>query len=263
MNKSKFSIISDLIFLIFSIFTLAFLSLAFYIGSLALNIIISGLITFLTVSIIKILTDKKNFKKSLTLKRCSEIDSLALSFSLMTDYEQLEFLQSLFSNNYVLDKKTKCLKNSNDKVISYTENEINQQTMINLTRNYKNCKNLTIFCINFDKKALKSVNFIENLAINIYDKIDLYDLCVEKNKLPKKIENTITKTSKLKLILSNIISESKSKGYLICGILILFNSLFLPTKIYYRLIGTILIILSIICKLNKYKSNKIDNKINL
>ena len=128
---------------------------------------------------------------------------------------------------------------------------IDSNILINIISNLdiKNIDILNIVCsehtANINKKILK------NLEINFITKKMLYlDFFNKHNIYPNKENIVLNKpTFCLKNFLYSLFLPNKAKGYFFCGSILLFSSIILPYHYYYIIVGSILVLFGIICKI--------------
>ena len=84
----------------------------------------------------------------------------------------------------------------------------------------------------------------------IVSKKELYDEWFLKHSIfpDASFLNTEKMKISFKKILRNFIVRNKSKSYLFCGFILLFSSIILPYHLYYLIFGSLLIIMSILCR---------------
>ena len=52
--------------------------------------------------------------------------------------------------------------------------------------------------------------------------------------------------------MKNFIQPKKAKSYFCCGLLLIFSGFIIPMKTYYFVLGSLLLLFAIMCKLKKY-----------
>lgn len=254
-KSSKFSKISNLCFLIISIFSLFFLWCNYYINNINISIISSiiFIIAFLIIyAPIKIYTNKKisaSNKKS--LKKDAIIEHLKLSseqecYNLITNLSNLQSATVLSYSHLILD--------NTDIFIDFSSPEANT---INIEKFIKQrlTSNINIYCIN--KPSL--INKINNININFIEINDILRIMEEKDiEILQLYKYEKIHKPNLNTLLFTIFNKEKSRSYFVYGFILLFFSLLTPYSIFYIIMSSILIILSIICKFELIK--KISGK---
>lgn len=248
-KKSIFSEISNTIFLVFTLFLITFLWCNFYLRNFSHSLICSAII-ILTFSLIYIPhkinkykknkyttaeTDKKNYyKNQLLLSNNKEIINFITN---LYEYKNIEFLSD---NHAFTDNK--------DIFICFNEEELTNSKIYDFFKQSVS-NDIYVYSLNKPNFSLK----INNKKISYYNFSDLMTKCKEKNTF---FDNNIIIEKKTKLrvkdVLCIVLGKERSKSYLYLGSLILFSSLFTPYNIYYIVISSILFILSIFSKFNKF-----------
>ena len=247
--QTKFSKLSNLIFLTFTTFVISFVWLNNYISSLRLALISSIIISlFFFISYLvfkhyqnKIYTQKYNNK--------SQLEELKIYLSYCNNTEIIELIKSTYqfdnlkiiSNYHYLDLD----KNADIYLLFEKETLTNED----FTKIYKNriTNNLNVFCINY----LPNYPKLENTTLEVFNLLDINEKLISNN---IKLNNSAKLKIKPKLMAKDILcitlNRSKSRNYFLFGILILFSSIFTPYYIYYTVIGTLLLLLSLYSRFN-------------
>jgi len=254
-NATHFSKISNIIFLMVSIFCLSFLWCNFYIKNFKISlyssiiIIASFCIIFVPLYIIK--QKHTNFSKNEQLK----FEAIKNNLLFSNEIDTLKILSPIINlqnfikiNNHHLYSQ----KDNKDIFLLFYDDNI----FINkLCEIYKSriSNNIIIYCIN----KPNSKDFIENITLNYIDAKEIYNSLKEKE-INFQSNIIIKKKSKLKFkdILYVILSKEKSKSYFWLGILLLFSSMFTPYSIYYIIFSSFLILLAIFCRFNPIFNKK-------
>ena len=249
ITQSKFSKFSNLIFLTFSTFIIAFVWLNKYLSSLRLSIISSIIISlffFVTYLVFKhyqnkIYTQKNNKKLS--------IEELKTHLLFTNNNNLFELLKNIFDfkdtikldNNHYLDTLSNC-----DIYLMLNKEMLEYEDYINIYKNRIN-DNLKVFCINSPSNHPE----LENTNISFVDLLEINKILIDSNTQINNYAKYKNKPKlKLKDILSIVLKKNKSRHYFFYGLLILATSIFTPYYIYYTIIGTILILLSLYSRFN-------------
>lgn len=262
MIKSKLAIAIDSITASLLIFIVAFFWLKRYIKNalfLFFICIIISLVSFVTIF--------KNFIKNYNLQNISIKESKHLSKCLHSLKFSPHFTNVIFFEKLL---KSKYLKNNifeNEQNIYY----INLRTKLEskdffdaLDYQYKNnSKKLIFICENYSDE-FKILLENKNDIFNICSSTELYNLMKETNTFPVIIEQKINFKQKMKNKIDRFIStltKKHFKDYLFSGLSLIILSFFIPYSLYYAIIGTILLSISILC-LVKSKNNKFRHQKN-
>jgi len=245
IKTTKLSKISNIIFAIFATSIITFIWINFYLRNIKLSMIYSLIFSLIIISIIyliKYFTQKKNIKVLNIEKNKSE-----LKF-------KLQFSKRKLVNNYILD----LLKFNHAEQLSsnhFYNHKTNQDIFIYLNDNinseiYNDSLSYNIIIITLDNTNFQ--NEINEYTIEIINFNKLYDLSIQNNIYPN-FNITKAKPTKYKLnnILENVLTKHKSKKLFLIGITILISSLFTKYNIYYIIMSTILMLLSVYARFNK------------
>lgn len=256
MQKFRLINFIDRLFVSCAIFLIIYAWINFYIRNLWTTFILSIIFSSAIVFIIYYIINKKQEKKQRKKENTKEINLNFFAFQLSTIEKKLHLLKTILSLKYDCSLKSGgILYTAENKrhfmLLALDENEINNNNIsIILSKiNTKDIDEIDIVCENFST-SLKTNIFI-NIQINLIDKTKLYFDYFEKSNIypdTKNIDNSIVKVSFVDLI-KNLFVPQKSKSYFLCGLVLIFSSIILPYFIYYLIIGTILLIFSVLCKI--------------
>lgn len=249
-EQSKFSKISNLIFLTSTTFIISFIWINFYIRNFKQSIISATIISscfFICYCVFKSYQKKiyiSNHKKNISLQSLKDFLLYSNNTSIYSFICQLynyKKLSKCESTNHYISKEEKI-----DIFLVFDKEIIDNENIIPIykTRIYNN---IIIFCIDNIKFTQ-----IENTNIKI---INLNELNKKTNEqsinLPHTIQLQKTPKFKAKDILCIILNKNKSRKYFSWGIILIFFSLFNPYFIYYNIISSILLLLSLYSRFNK------------
>ena len=248
-NITKFSKISNVLFLILSIFCLSFIWCNYYVKNLRISLYSSIIIVICLSIIIFIYYNTKNKKsnyKTKTNLRLEQLKNFLLynnqidTISLLSHIINLEKFEKINTEHYYSQ-----LENCDIYFLFYDDNILTNK----LFKIYKSriTINLKIYCI----KKPNFKNLIENINMQFIDINEIMSIINEKNILLNNNIKIINKPKfSLKGILCIVLNKSKSKSYFTLGVLLLFSILFTIYNIYYIISSSILILLSIYCRYN-------------
>lgn len=256
MSKIGFINLIDKIFISICVFLLLFAWINYFVMDLKITFILSLIFSFACLYLLFYFYNKKQTKLNLNKQQTKQIEINFLNFKLSSKKEQLNLITNILSYKHKVTKETDYL--------TYTENEnkhviylfLNQKILtfsdlINIISNIDaDFDKLEIICENyenFNTKILKDKEIIltdkSSLYLNYFSKYNTYP--------DKKImEENLTKI-KLKDFFLHFFSREKSKGFFICGLILIFSSIIIPYNVYYIIFGSILLIFAIICKVKK------------
>jgi len=259
MSKFKFINALDSIFVSFSIFLICFAWLEFYIRDIWLSLVISVFVAFCVIFLLKYLKDKKLTKKMFLIEQDKKVENYSINFQLYSDTKKLSLIK-----NFIKDKEVKLVAKHLEFIVndiktiviqSFNCENFTKTNLLEILRSYETkCDKLIIFTNNIAKDCLSFAKNITNLKLILLDKVDFYNLCVKNNiKVEEKISLKTEKVS-LKNIIKNFFSSTHFKGFFISGCILIFTSIIFPFTNYYLIFGTALIIISLICKLPRFKA---------
>ncbi len=244
---TKFSKISNILFVTFSIFLITFIWIEYYTRSIKKAIILSPLITigFILISypILKYFRSK-NLAKNNNIK---DKDQLKLNLlmgnsDVINDYLLRVFnlnpKQKISSNLFILE--------DNSLALFYFEKlQFEQDTLNKILRTYSPSK-ITIFCLSCNQLVCPNdtqINLInlDNLSTQISSSSSKFPINIELKNKPK---------FSPKDIFCIILKKDKASKYLYASIILICTSLITPYSIYYIVFSTLLLLLSIYSRFN-------------
>ena len=261
MSKYKIVNLLDKLFVNICIFLIVFAWINFYLRDLWLSFILSLIFSFAIVFVLFYFINRKQTKNLNSIKYNEEMNKNFLAFKLMSQTKKLELIKEILSIDNICELKKNYIsfEENNKKHICFISTNSNEFSFENLCEiltnfNTENFDQIDIIVAN--KKADLNTDIFKNKAINIIDKKQLYDnYFVKYQKFPN-TENLKPNLNKLKWkdIAKNIFLPHKAKAYFFSGLILILSSLILPYHAYYIVIGSMLILFSIICKiLPKFK----------
>ena len=258
MSKFKIVNLFDKVFISICVFLILYAWINFFIRNLWTTFILSLIFSSACVFLLFYVLNLKNEKKKTTKAYQKNLEEKFLAFQLMNKTEKLNLLKSIIEKQCeckkVKDNLFYTLNNKNCQIIIATHLEkISQFELINLVSNLeKNVQILKIICCDYDTNL--NTQILKNLEIEIISKKKLYDEYFSLfNSYPECSNLDIEKSRfQIRKVLENFIIPKKSKSYFLCGLILIFSSIILPYHFYYLIFGSILLLLSIICKLQPF-----------
>lgn len=255
---SKFAVVNliDKLFVSISIFLIVYAWINFYIRDLWTTFILSLIFSFAIIYVMFYLFNKSKQKKALSKKNLEEINENFFAFKMLPKQNKLSLLKKILEKEFETNFKNGILtytkENKKHLILTCTHIEIlTQDELINLLDNHM--KNgidiIDIICNQIDKNL--NTNIFKSKQINVINKQKLYEDFFKKFDIYPDKSDINFKATKLKFkdILKNLFIPKKAKSYFFCGLILLFSSLIIPFHTYYIIMGTILMIFSILCKL--------------
>ena len=254
---SKFKIINlfDKVFITIAVFLIVYAWLNFFVRNLWTTFVLSLIFTFALIFLLFYFSNKKREKKSNLKKHQKEVEEKFLAFRLLSKKQQLNLL------NEIINKETICTKKMNHLVFRKDEKKhqlivashvekLNQFELENLLQNLEKDTEILIVVCNeiFGNLNTKILN---NLEIELVMKNELFKNYFSPHNVFPDCTNLKVEKPKIKLVdlMKNFFVPSKAKSYFLCGLVLIFSSIILPFHVYYLIFGSILLLFSIICKL--------------
>ena len=239
-----------------AIFLILYAWINFYIRNLWTTFILAIIFSSAIVYVIYYLINKKQEKTQIKKDNIKEINLKFLAFKLSSIEEKVTLIKSILSLKYDVTIKNNEIfyqdgENRHMLIFACEQSEINNNDILNLIskHNKKGINNLDIVCDTFSSNI--NTNILKNLKVNLIDKTKLYDEFFQKSNLYPNSENLDSKITKLSFveILKNMFIPRRAKSYFFCGLILIFSAIILPYFIYYLIMGTILLIFSVLCKI--------------
>ena len=265
MEKSKLALFFDSLFITFIIFTVLFIWLRKILKNAILSFIFSNIISLLAFIAIFYFVIKRN-KKHLLSKSLSKFNEECLNFLI---YSPLKFYDEFFEKLLDATKiNSYIFKTKNSIIFINLKTETTDTNFQNLIEEFHKTKeqNFNFYIItkkttkSFDELLLNSSLPFKILEISTIQKVmelkNFYPISMESLK-----ENSKNFKSKYKLK-SRIkyLQKSDFKKLFFSGISLLFISLITPYSFLYLIIGSILLLFSIICLFKKITPSKNINE---
>lgn len=252
-KSSKFSKISNIIFIESIVFILSYIWVNFYLKRILLSFFISFTLTLL-ISLIFFY-----FKSKINKKKQNKINEIEHKLKLKN---YLKLNKRNITNNYLISKFkfTNLKKIDNNHYHNKTSNfdvfiflnidEFNEYKV------YNNHISNKITIISIDEIKLNYI--LKNTSIQIIQYEEIYQLCKAdfENLIPNIIEEKQKSKFKLKELIPQILVKKNYKKFFSLGMLLIFSSILTKYKIYYLLISTLLLLTSIYCRFNTKFNNK-------
>lgn len=257
MNKQKLVNLIDKIFITCAIFLIIYAWVNFYLRDLWITFFTSLIFTFASVFILFYFTNKKQTKTLTSLKQKETINTNFLAFKLMPTKEKIKLLNTVLSKTFLTtckNNKIKFTDNNNKKnivILATNYNIITDKDLLNiLDENLEeNLDIINIVCEDISTSLNHKI--LNNLEIKFITKKELYlNYFLKHNSFPNLLNlNLKNNNLKFKDIINNLFKPEKAKSYFFCGCVLIFSSIILPYLYYYLIVGTILLLFALICKI--------------
>ena len=240
----------DRTFEIFVIFLFVFLWAKYALRSLWLSLIISVVLTLvLSIAILNIQNSKLN-KKLLTKKQLQDVEKMQLFF----EYSSAKHILDTF----VKECKANVIK---DNMIEYeralyfvftNKMQIDKQDFLEIIKHDINIKSsqINIICGKVSNEVLDIASKVKNKSIVFVDaKKMVVDFKFNVDNFKADVELKEDKKFSFVEFLKLFLRPENAKGYLICAIVLMFSTLIIRQKIYYYIFISVLLLLSLLCKI--------------
>ena len=255
MSKFKIVNLIDRIFISCSTFLIIYAWINFYLRDLWTTFILSLIFSNAVLFVFYYFLNKKKNKQLSSLKEIENINTQFLIFKLNPLNKKLALLKEILSKEYnvIIKNKTISYTKENKKyliILATNLDVIDNAKLVNLLDEF-NKEDVDIIEIVCNETANNlNTNLFTNTQIKFITKKILYlDFFLKYNIFPDNT-NINTKCIKLKFvdIVKNMFTPNKAKSYFFCGFILILSSIILPYHFYYIIVGSSLLLFSIICK---------------
>lgn len=258
---SKFWIINlfDKLFVGITIFLITFAWINFYLRDLWISFVV-GLVFAFSLSFILFSLFEKRKNKNLSRKTyIEEVDKNYLAFQLSSLSDKIDLMSKIISvKNEVISKNKVLIYKCNgllNLMLFPKKTTISQNDLIEILSN-ENLKGIDVVNIVCEKSNNLNLKILNNVTINIIDKIKLFDNYFSYHKIFPNTSFINQKSTMfdLKSAIFTMFDSNHTKPYFFCGLILIFSSLIIPYQPYYIVVGSMLLLFSLISKiLPKFK----------
>ncbi len=250
MKKFYLSTIIDCTFTIISLFLIFFVvfNCFFYKG---LSIVLGALFTLaVSLPLLYFLVKKrKNFHQNALLIKNAEQVIFSLSFYTTKKLLAL-FEKALTLLNEKVENKETHLFLPEKNVVLFFKLGFEKVTKVDIVKAYNlldfsSSQKVYVFAEDFENDVKTFANRFNGL-VNLLNKTTIYKL-LQKSELLNEIEVAPVYTASKKLNLKSFFTKKRAKSYLTSGIVFLTFSFFVFYKVYYIIVGCILLVLALVC----------------
>ncbi|MDD4111243.1 MAG: hypothetical protein PHS54_06870, partial [Clostridia bacterium] len=220
---------------------------------------------------------RKNSRKKLKLEEEKLAERISTTF-IFSQKDAINYFLNLSKINYSAKKYTKYIlitnktkSNDNDKKSKtilfpiYSYSPIMPQDLIDTINNIKkqSAEKLIICGYKIDNSAYKLAQKIKEMKIILLDSKDCFLKLIKKyNFFPENLkEFSIQEKLKFKEVLKLSLSRKHAKGYLITSLILLLSSFVVRLNIYYVIMSSFLLLLSLLSFFLPQKSYKLEDNI--
>ncbi len=250
---NKFTYIIDEIFKLITIFLLSFIWSLYYFKELGISLIVSSVISIILLSILHIVFSIKSNNKEKSKGLEKEKQNFKETLLLSTSTDNLNYFSSIFVD---YENKGTYLQKQDEIILPFVNKlELSYDDLLLLITSFSKNAHLTIICHTFSPNCSNLATRLTPLKVDLVKSVDTFTSYIYNKK--EKPESELTLKSgrlyTLKQLLSTALSRGKSKKYLFAALLLILTMFFVPYKIYYIVISTLLLLLSLLSRLNIFK----------
>ena len=256
-DMKTFNQIISIIIRISLIFLLYFTWTRYYIKSLIWALILSSVLTLITDWLLTSFSKRKDLKKSLKKDELARAEGYCNNFIFNNKSEAVNFFYKLF-NKFSPVKRADYIffEKENQKIVLFPFYKFNKLIMEDLIFVYNKIKDVEcdkmILCINDITEPIKKIAMKLPIKFVILDKYETYEQLMKKfNIYPDKSFNFDDQQKfTFKNILAISLNRNKARGYIFASIILFISSFFVRITIYYLIMSSILLLLSIFSYIN-------------
>ena len=219
----------------------------------------TALVTIVIELSLHFILKRRNEKEYMKKKDIVDAENIAVGFA-FNKQQALDFFYNLAKQKYVsikrknyilIDTPKDDLKDNKTILFpAFSLSKFQPQDLVEILSGVKrvNYSKIVILCGDVSKEAYSLSMQITSVKVIILDKFDCYNkLIKEYNYYPENLLE-LKKTSKLKLkeLVAYSLNKKRSKGYFFASIILLFSSFIFRMNLYYIIMSSILLLLSLI-----------------
>ena len=223
----------------------------FFVRNFLLSLIVSTALSIAIILLVRQLRLRKHNAINLKISQQTNFNIFKLILLTSPTLKIATIIKNMLPSQYnpkITKSDINFVKNDTTHTFTFCFINLDETKLLELIKTYT-AKNLTIFCNSCDNSIYHLTKVFKNKTIEIVTLEQLFDIFNETNIQldSSNIDLSKTKTT-LKQIAKNFISRSKSKGYFVSGLVLLFTSIIIPFRLYYVIFSSALFALSLICK---------------
>lgn len=251
------------------IFLLYFIWLRYFLHSLLWAVAIAITLTLTTDFLMQHIIKKKSVKKNLKKEELARAEGYANHFVFSDKKESLAFYFDLLSKNFQPVKRSDFIafaKGEESCILYpfYKFNTLSVEDVILIFNKVKNTKaDEILLCVNLVDENVKKI--ISKLPIKfvVLDKYETYEKLMKKfDTFPNSLFNFETNPKMtFKGFLAYSLNRKKAGGYIFASFILLISSLFVKVTVYYLIMSSILLVLSIFSYTNTIFNKKLPENV--
>ena len=254
----KIKIISNEAFKLFFIFFIIFVWVNYYKKNFSKALPLALLLTIIIYVCLKIIFKYLNKNKTINKEDKYQIEKIKTQLLLNSNKENNLYLRELFN----IKSRNNIIRINSKKFILVdllkTELSINSISKVIEIAKFNKTNSCLVICMNYENTIINLSKSIVDFDIRFIDLNDLYFKLIKPQKYFPQINYVIKPKIKYKLkeIINIALNQKNTKKYVFYGLVTLFFSFFTFFKIYYIVIGTLLVSLAAISKILNYNKNR-------
>ena len=249
------------------IFFIVLIWARYFISSLWLSLLVSGIVTIVIELLIRFLQNKTNTAKNLKLQEKEDAENMFLS--LCTSSTPLNFFYELAKTKHKAIKKGKYILIEHDEdivalipILSFSPLQSDDLLPFISLAKKNNWKKIVVVCGEVDRNTNSfAKNFdIEILLLdkynsysNLYKPYDFFPTITMKYKKDKKLA--------FKDLIAYSFNRGRTKGYLFSAFILFLSSLLIRPSLYYCIVASLLLLFALISYTNPYFNPKIKKEV--
>ncbi len=248
--KSKFTFISDLLFVALITFTLSLVLLSYFIPypfTLVYSACVSALCSILYFS----RSDKKNKAERLKKAEQKEVENLVSELNFCERAEQNDVLENaLIKAGLTPERKRGYLLVKDKEAVIFSRFGFKKVDKADVVRAYNNVnKKQTAYILaqSFDADVISFAERFDGKVI-LTEGAKVYKFLKDNDALPEYKYKDFTERKK-KGSLKNLLDKKKAKTFFVFGLVFLLTSYFSPLTVYYIVCGCVFLIYSLVLRL--------------
>lgn len=261
--QTKLAKTLDNIFKYLVYFLISFIWCNYYSSNLKIclftAIIVATFLSFVTTKIFYLKQDKKAIARA----EREKFENTIIQLMFYTKEEQIDYFFNVLSfSNLKLEKTKEYIKLKSSILIPMFNHELTPFEYLTIFKNFRKQK-VIILTNKLSDSLEKLLGTIDETNIKILTGTDVYFKIIKPAQcFPKQIVKLKSiKKLKLKELLYVTFNKKNARGYFFSGLFIMFLSFIYRFSLYYQIMGTILLLLSLFArfntKFNKPQSNNI------
>ena len=259
MTKLKLSIIIDFLFRNTLIFLLIYAWTIFYLNDWIIALIVAALASLLICFALDKIKGARTERKKLSIKEREQSEAISLQLLFSTEAESLEYFTRLLSQTHQVSvvNKTITYTDNNQKTVWVPCYQDAQLTHLQLSDAVKHAKQkkadqLVIVCPTCSPEMLKLASNIKDVNTTVLNQAQLYHTYIKPaNILPtEKIALKGATRLTIKDLISYAFSGKRTKSFAYLGLILILCSFFVVFKLYYLIMGSILLVFAIASHIN-------------